>query len=367
MMQSNAPFSFPGSDEEQPRLARSFLKDQMTGILRDYIVSGRIPPGTKLIEREVGAQLGVSRAPVRDALTELEKEGLVVTKRNGRFVINLTKQDVRELYQIRLVLERLAVTSGCPEQHARELRAAQPVPATDEGSNLPSRSCQAHQGRCRHALVGLAAGEQPTPAADAQLDDRPRFMFVANNASAYDWEETLALHEEMVACINAGNVTTAVESMERHLDNALHRSLRCSKTQNRGGNAVTRPHLLFLLADQMRPDALAQAITPHLDALAARGVRFDNAYCASPLCQPSRACIVTGRYPTQHGVYGNMNEPIQSQERHDTYPSQLQRAGYYTAMIGKHHYYDRWAVGMDVLEDDAESAGVWLRPCMAGG
>jgi len=53
----------------------------------------------------------------------------------------------------------------------------------------------------------------------------PVFMFVANNASAYDWEETLALHEDLVACISAGDVTAAAESLERHLDNALHRSL----------------------------------------------------------------------------------------------------------------------------------------------
>jgi choline-sulfatase len=113
----------------------------------------------------------------------------------------------------------------------------------------------------------------------------------------------------------------------------------------------------LLLADQMRPDAWAQAKTPHLDALAARGVRFENATCASPLCQPSRACIVTGQFPTQHGVCGNMNKPISPQARQDTYPAHLQRAGYHTAMIGKHHYLDRWATGIDVLQDDETLRG----------
>jgi len=118
-----------------------------------------------------------------------------------------------------------------------------------------------------------------------------------------------------------------------------------------------RPHILFVLVDQMRPNALQWAKTPHLDALAARGVRFEQCYCASPLCQPSRNCIVTGRYPTQHGVCGNMNEPITMQERGDTYPQHLQRIGYHTALVGKHHYFDRWAVGIDVLQDDEAIRG----------
>jgi choline-sulfatase len=120
---------------------------------------------------------------------------------------------------------------------------------------------------------------------------------------------------------------------------------------------VSQPNILFVLADQMRPDALAFAKTPHLDALAQRGVRFDNVYCASPLCQPSRACIVSGQFPTSHGICGNMNEPLSPQERQDTYPTHLQRAGYHTAIIGKHHYLDRWAVGMDVLQDDETLRG----------
>ena len=119
---------------------------------------------------------------------------------------------------------------------------------------------------------------------------------------------------------------------------------------------MAQPNILLILADQMRPDALVHAKTPHIDALAARGARFENAYCASPLCQPSRACIVTGRFPTQHGVCGNMNPPIEVQERLDTYAQHLQQAGYHTALVGKHHYFDRWAVGMDVLQDDGDIA-----------
>ncbi len=226
MMPSNAPFSFASGDETQPRLARNFLKDQTTGILRDYIVSGRIPPGTQLIEREVGAQLGVSRAPVRDALTELEKEGLVVTKKNGRFVISLTERDVRELYQIRLELERLAVTlaaqNNTPENCAQLKQSLQQMREAISQHDL-ARHIEADVAM--HWLVWQQANNQHLLRMLSSMIG-PVFMFVANNASAYDWEETLALHEDLVDCITAGNVTAAAESLERHLDNALHRSLK---------------------------------------------------------------------------------------------------------------------------------------------
>ncbi len=119
---------------------------------------------------------------------------------------------------------------------------------------------------------------------------------------------------------------------------------------------MARPNILFVLADQMRPDSLGQA-TPHINALASRGVRFENCYTASPLCQPARACIVTGKFPTSHGVCGNVNEPISMAERQDTFMQHLRQAGYHTALIGKHHYYDRFAAGMDVLEDDEDIKG----------
>ncbi|NIU08655.1 MAG: sulfatase-like hydrolase/transferase, partial [Phycisphaerae bacterium] len=66
-------------------------------------------------------------------------------------------------------------------------------------------------------------------------------------------------------------------------------------------------NIVFIFADQHRHDAFGCAgnpliETPNIDRLAGRGVRFTNAWCQSPICQPSRAALITGRYPHEVGV-----------------------------------------------------------------
>lgn len=105
-----------------------------------------------------------------------------------------------------------------------------------------------------------------------------------------------------------------------------------------------QPNLLFLYADQHRADVLGCAgngvvATPHLDRLAAEGVRFDHAWTESPICQPARASLLTGRYPNDHGVLGNFAGNCKPEW--DTFPRRLQDAGYETASIGKTHF-DAW-------------------------
>ena len=82
-----------------------------------------------------------------------------------------------------------------------------------------------------------------------------------------------------------------------------------------------RPNIVFITTDQQRTDALgcygsAQVKTPHLDALAARGTRFDRAYCPCPICIPSRTSMATGRYIHQHTV--DYMEPIIREELADS-------------------------------------------------
>ena len=83
---------------------------------------------------------------------------------------------------------------------------------------------------------------------------------------------------------------------------------------------ATRPNVLFILSDDQGPWAAGccgndEIRTPHIDRLAAEGVRFSNFFCTSPVCSPARASLMTGRIPSQHGVHdwiyrGNMpNEP----------------------------------------------------------
>jgi arylsulfatase A-like enzyme len=99
------------------------------------------------------------------------------------------------------------------------------------------------------------------------------------------------------------------------------------------------PNVLFILCDDLRPDAVgcygsAHVTTPHIDALAAAGVRFANAFCTTSLCSPSRASILTGLYAHAHGVRDNFTELPPALPH---WPGQLREQGYATAYIGKWH------------------------------
>jgi arylsulfatase A-like enzyme len=104
---------------------------------------------------------------------------------------------------------------------------------------------------------------------------------------------------------------------------------------------AARPNLLFLVTDQQHAGALSCAgnpfvKTPHLDRLAARGVRFEKSYCTYPLCCPSRGSLFTSRMPHELGIYGNTDADL-STKGVPTLGELFQAAGYETAYAGKWH------------------------------
>ncbi|GAA1393553.1 GntR family transcriptional regulator [Luteococcus peritonei] len=112
------------------------LRDHVVEVLREQIVSGELEPGTRLRERALSEQFGVSRVPVREAILVLEQQRLVITEpRVGATVTSLTARDVTELFDLRLAFEpltaRLAARSRTTEDlavldedHDRATRAA---------------------------------------------------------------------------------------------------------------------------------------------------------------------------------------------------------------------------------------------------
>lgn len=102
--------------------------------------------------------------------------------------------------------------------------------------------------------------------------------------------------------------------------------------------AEQRPNVLFVIVDDLNcrigcyGDPVAK--TPHLDRLAARGVRFERAYCNFPLCNPTRSSVLSGLYPTTTGVLDNKTWLVPP-KGHPTLPRNFNQHGYALAEFGK--------------------------------
>lgn len=99
------------------------------------------------------------------------------------------------------------------------------------------------------------------------------------------------------------------------------------------------PNILFILADDLRADALGCAgnkivQTPNIDGLAARGVYFSNSFVTTSICCVSRASFLSGQYARRHGI-GDFATPFKPEAWSKTYPALLRKAGYRTGFIGK--------------------------------
>lgn len=102
---------------------------------------------------------------------------------------------------------------------------------------------------------------------------------------------------------------------------------------------MKRPNVLLITSDQQHWNTLGvlnpEIHTPNLDRLAKEGMLFNRAYCPNPTCTPTRASIITGQYPSQHGAWTLGTKLLE--DRH-TVGEDFQAAGYRTALVGKAHF-----------------------------
>ena len=101
------------------------LRDVVFNTLRQAILRGELKPGERLMEIALSQRLGVSRTPVREAIRMLEQEGLVIMiPRKGAQVAEISEKDLKDVLEVRLGLEELAVRIACQRITEEELEEA---------------------------------------------------------------------------------------------------------------------------------------------------------------------------------------------------------------------------------------------------
>ncbi|MGB8194346.1 MAG: sulfatase [Chitinophagaceae bacterium] len=112
-----------------------------------------------------------------------------------------------------------------------------------------------------------------------------------------------------------------------------------SHAQNTEVSKQKKLNVLFIISDDLRPELGSYGVsaiqTPNIDKIAARGTRFDNAYAQFPVCNPSRASFLTGRYPTQTGVMNNNDYFRRKHPDFITLPQYFKQHGYASLRSGK--------------------------------
>ena len=203
----------------KPELLPSAVAD----LLREKVVNGSFTPGQRLVEASLADEMDVSRGTVRDALKELEDEGLIENiPRRGTYIVDLGPADVREVYDLRAAIEMRAVRlvverspRGAPQVQLRQIieRIEKAVIAGD--------------GRRAQELDMAFHGELYRLSGSRRLEEAFRRILPVMrlvNRSRHQLFPTLAdvprEHLPLVEAIESGSIAGAEEAIDHHLANA---------------------------------------------------------------------------------------------------------------------------------------------------
>src|SRR5262245_1164680 len=228
-----------------PAVKRS-LADDVVDRLRDAIFHGSFKPGEPLREEQLAAMLDVSRGPVREALVQLEREGLVLVRRHrGATVARLSRGDLEEVYSLRLALERLAT------QRAVQLATEQDFQGLEEVlkafdivlSRRPSEKEVAELDVRFHDLIYRAARHQRLYESWANLRSQIYIFLLSRNVANPDFREiTVKAHAELLETLRSRDEARAVLAIEDHLRGAYDRVVQAfSESDAHGEDATGRP------------------------------------------------------------------------------------------------------------------------------
>ncbi len=207
-----------------PRVNSDSRRHRVVVALRESITAGRLLPGDRLLETEISVRMGISRAPVREALRQLEQEGLVISyPYRGTEVLGVSQEEVEEvLVPIRLTLERFAFLRALPlltsaDFDKLEVFVAEMRQAAEAGD--PDRLADADVRF--HELVISQSAQRHCEQIWRTIEPRVRAHFRRDAPAHRTPYEVVEEHAELLAVLRTRNESAVLPVLEAHIRNYL--------------------------------------------------------------------------------------------------------------------------------------------------
>ena len=202
-------------------LDRTSLRERAMGVLRGAVTSGEIAPGTRLVETELSAALGISRGTLREALRQLEYEGLLEVGERGRLTVRtLTDAEILDVFAVRAALEGLAasIVSARPDRAAlvARLQAALADLEAAGGSITDTVEVDLAFHRLLCELTGNPTLVRTWEALTGPI--RMSILFAGTDRALANL--SAARHRDLVDAIATGDPDAAAASVEEHMRGA---------------------------------------------------------------------------------------------------------------------------------------------------
>lgn len=207
------------------RIAQRTLKENVTDILRQSIIDGTLPSGTEFNQAQIAERLGISRGPIREALGQLEQEGLIENTPYKRVIITqLTPRYVEELYSVRAELETMALVRFMdhmtPDHLAMLYRIIDDMRRAAKAEDLQQLS---DLDLTFHEYILRAADHQLALKLWKVLEVGVRRCLHIRHTTYTFLDEVVGSHPTLVNAIELGQKETAVNLLYQHIiESAAH-------------------------------------------------------------------------------------------------------------------------------------------------
>jgi len=196
------------------------LRHQVYRLIKNKIKKGELKPSQRIYETKIAEQLSISRGPVREAIRDMVKEGILINiPRKGTFVATCTINDIEEIYSLRAILEGLAIRKAINNLSEKDIKNLESlrdeIVKASENKNL---SEMVEKDISFHKLICYASKHTRLIKIWNEMDYQIRSFLITANINLYYPEKVKRRHSEILEAIKSKEPDRAEKCIKNHIN-----------------------------------------------------------------------------------------------------------------------------------------------------